>query len=271
MRRTTLTALGLLGSVLAFGCGDHAATQGGTETTTRALLNQTPVGGPSTMFDPDTALARQASSQINLVELGYNLGSRDAPVKIIEFSDFGCGYCRRFHQETFAALRKEFIDTGKYEWKFMPFITGMFKNSLAATEAAECTLEQSPQEFESLSERLWTDQPDWKGSNNPEDVVRDWVDELGADMEQFDSCLREDRRMDRIADATAVAQQIGVRGTPTFYIVNFGPVQGALPVQAFRGILGAVYDDVMTQRGDSTQAAPADSTSAAQDSAAPAR
>lgn len=254
MRRKTLTALALLGALLALGCGDHPAPQGATDSTTRALLNQTPVGGPSTIFDTDTAITSQAPQQVDIVSLGYNLGAREAPVKIIEFSDFGCGYCRRFHQETFATIRKEFIDTGKYEWKFMPFITGMFKNSMAATEAAECTLEQSPEEFEALSNRLWSDQPEWKGSDDPESVVRGWVQNLGVDMDQFDSCLSEDRRMTRIEQDTYVAQLVGVRGTPTFLIVGYGPVQGALPIAAFRGILGSIYDDVMTQRGDSGQA-----------------
>jgi len=254
MRRTTLTALGLLGALLALGCGDHASPQGETDSTTRALLNQTPVGGPSTIFDPDTTLTGQAPQQVDIVSLGYNLGAREAPVKIIEFSDFGCGYCRRFHQETFATIRKEFIDTGKYEWKFMPFITGMFKNSTAVTEAAECTLEQSPEEFEALSNRLWSDQPEWKGSSDPESVVRGWVDDLDVDMDRFDSCLKEDRRMSRIHQDTYVAQLVGVRGTPTFLIVGYGPVQGALPLEAFRGILGSIYDDAMAQRGDSGQA-----------------
>jgi protein-disulfide isomerase len=258
MTRTTRSALLVLSALLFAACGDRGPAPGSTDSTTRALLNQTPVAGPSTLFDPDTSLSTDTPIT-NLLQLGYNFGSVDAPVKLIEFSDYGCGYCRGFHTETFATVRKEFIDTGEYEWKFMPFITGMFKNSLAATEAAECTLEQSPEKFETLSDRLWSDQPEWKGSNRPESVVRGWVSQLAIDMDRFDTCMGEDRRMPRIAGNTSIARQLGVRGTPTFFIVGYGPVQGALPLASFRGILGAVYEDVVSQGGDSTGAEPPDS------------
>jgi protein-disulfide isomerase len=261
MTRKTRWVVMLFGGLLVAACGNREATPATTDNTTRTLLNQTPVAGPSTLFDPDTTLANGAPIE-NLLQLGFNLGSREAPVKLIEFSDFGCGYCRGFHTQTFAALRKEFVDTGQYEWKFMPFITGMFKNSLAVTEAAECTLEQSPEKYQTLSDRLWADQPDWKGSSRAESVVRGWVRELDLDMDRFDDCLSSDRRMGRVAGATSIAQQLGVRGTPTFFIVGFGPIQGALSLDAFRGILGAVYQDVLTQQ-DSARGAPADSTNAA--------
>ena len=45
------------------------------------------------------------------MELGYNRGAVEAPLKVIEFSDFGCGFCRRFHQESFPTLKEQFIDT----------------------------------------------------------------------------------------------------------------------------------------------------------------
>ncbi|HSH76190.1 MAG TPA: thioredoxin domain-containing protein [Longimicrobiales bacterium] len=247
----------LLGSALLGGCGGGAgeAEQSGTESTTRSLLNPNTVGGPSTPISGDPALAG-APSRAYLPELGQNFGSADAPLKMVEFSDFGCGYCRRFHEETFPALRAEFIDTDQIEWKFMPFITGMFENSLVVTEAAECLLEQDVGLFEALSDRLWNRQPEWKGSAEPEGLVRSWADELGGDMDRFDSCLTEDRRLERVAGATVIAQQLGVRGTPTFWLVGFGPLQGALPLETFRGILGAVLEEVEAGADSAASEAP---------------
>ena len=108
----------------------------------------------------------------SIEDLGYNRGSPDAPVKVVEMSDYGCGYCRQFHEETFPSLLEEFIESGMVEWKFMPYITGMFENSLVATEAAECTYVQDTEAFEVLNSRLWANQSDWKGSDEPEPVVR---------------------------------------------------------------------------------------------------
>lgn len=248
MMRTARTTAALLGAALIAACGGDAPAED-TESTTRSLLNQEDfVGGPSTPLVNVPELSAHAT-RAYIPELGHNLGSPAAPLKLIEYSDFGCGYCRRFHEETFATLREEFIDTDRVEWKFMPFITGMFENSLTVTEAAECTLEQDAAMYEAFSNRLWERQSEWKGSSDPAPIARGWARELGADLERFDSCLAEGRRLERIANATLVAQQLGVRGTPTFWLVGYGPLQGALPLEVFQGVLGAVLEEVEAGAG----------------------
>jgi protein-disulfide isomerase len=255
MKRTALAGTAIFGALLLAGCGAGGEAESpGTESTTRSLLgNSDVVGGPSTPVEGDSELAARATS-LNIPELGYNFGSVDAPLKLIEFSDFGCGYCRRFHQESFTPLHDQFVESGRIEWKFMPFITGMFENSLSVTEAAECALEQSPGLFEALSGRLWERQGEWKGSGEPAALVRGWTRELGGDLGRFDSCVAEDRRLPRVANATALAQQLGVRGTPTFWLVGYGPLQGALPLDVFEGILGVVLEEVEAQAQDSLAA-----------------
>ena len=245
--RTTHASVALVSAVLLSGCAGGDAPTPSTESTTRSLLNQEIVGGPSTPVGGSSELAGRAGST-SLAQLGHDIGDVEAPLKLIEFSDFGCGYCRLFHLETFPALHEQFVETGRIEWKFLPFITGTFDNSLAVTEAAECTLEQDASVFRALSDRLWERQSEWKGSSGPEAVVRAWASELGADMERYDSCLTEDRRLERVASATLVAQQLGVRGTPTFWLVGYGPLQGALPLDVFSGILGAVLEQVEAAR-----------------------
>ncbi|MDZ7781155.1 MAG: thioredoxin domain-containing protein [Gemmatimonadota bacterium] len=184
--------------------------------------------------------------EVPLAELGFDRGSSEAPVRVIEMSDYGCGYCRRFHRETFPALREEFIESGMVEWKFVPYVTGMFDNSLAALRGAECTLEQSPQVFEDLDERLWREQPEWKGSDDPAGVVRTWAVSAGADADAFDDCIESGRRFERIAAAEQLARQLGVRGTPTFIVVGHGPLQGALPLETFRRVLRTVHREATT-------------------------
>ncbi|HET9948409.1 MAG TPA: thioredoxin domain-containing protein [Longimicrobiales bacterium] len=243
---TKLTpALALAAALLVAACGSDTPEPPSTEGTTRALLGGPSVqAGPATEVRLDSSLVGRANLR-DIPVLGHNFGSVDAPLKLMEFSDYGCGYCRRFHEETFPTLRAEFVDTEMIEWKFIPFITGNFPGSLAVTEAAECTLEQDPAKFEALSEVLWDRQQEWKASDEPEAVVRGWAAELDVDLPELDSCLAEDRRMPRIRAHTALAQTIGVRGTPTFWIVGFGPLQGALPTPLFREILSAVHQQKM--------------------------
>jgi protein-disulfide isomerase len=225
------------------------APDGATNDTTAALLGQEITDGVSTIV-PGAPSAEDDAPLVPIAPLGFNRGDSSAIVKVLEMSDFGCTYCRRFHDETFPTLRSEFIETGMVEWKFVPYITGMFANSLAVTEAGECVMEQGREPYEAITGRLWEEQTVWKGSDTPEAVVRGWVGELGIDMGRYDSCLSEDRRIQRIAGATTLARQLGVRGTPTFVVLGYPPLQGALPTELFQDILSSVHAEEQRKRAE---------------------
>ncbi len=247
MRTWLFPAGTLLCAGLLAGCTSEGGEAAAGDDTTAALLAQ-PVGnGMSTPIPIDRAGGGD-TPPVAVEELGFDRGDAAAIVKVVEMSDFGCGFCRRFHDETFPTLREEFIETGMVEWKFLPYITGMFANSLAATEAGECVMEQDVEAYEAITRRLWSEQSEWKGASQPEPVLRGWVEELGIDMDGFDGCLAEDRRLDRIASATTLARQIGVRGTPTFVIIGYPPLQGALPLDVFQDILTAVHAEEARNR-----------------------
>lgn len=209
---------------------------------------------------PDSAGPRQEASQrsaasdgqaastpVDLASLGFDVGNRDAPVRVVEMSDFGCGYCRKFQLETWPTLRREFVETGKVQWKIIPFVTGMFAHSEAASMAAECALEQSPSAFEALEQRLWRDQSSWKKSDDAAVLLRGWAAEDDLDMERYDSCVSERRPADRLEAGRDLARRLGVRGTPTFFILGYPPLPGALPTETFRKVLNAVYEDATSQ------------------------
>ncbi|MDA0327801.1 MAG: thioredoxin domain-containing protein [Gemmatimonadetes bacterium] len=236
-RFSTFAAMSCL--LVAVACTADAPAPG-TSDLTRSLLAQPAGDGMSTPLAAIPSVG-EAVPDVPVEEIGFNRGRIEAPVKVIEMSDYGCGYCRQFHQETFPTLLTQFIDAGLVEWKFVPYITGMFDNSLAATEAAECTYVQSAAAFERLNARLWDDQSVWKGADAPAPVVRAWAAELGIDMMAFDACLESDSQINRIASSTALAREIGVRGTPTFIVIGYPPLQGALPLAVFQDVLTRVY------------------------------
>jgi len=236
----SMVHLVLLAGVVLTGCGESPDASG-SHATTRELL-------ASVSQEGEVASVPAQAPTIDVALLGYDHGQRTAPVRVVEMSDFGCGYCREFHMKTWPMIREKFIEPGKVEWKFLPFVNGMFKNSPSALRTAECALEQSPKLFITISDRLWVNQRAWKGSADPNPLLREWVQGAGADMERFDSCLSENRREERIAAANALSRQIGVRGTPTFFIVGYQPIQGALGAEDFENILNLVYADA-TQGG----------------------
>ena len=236
MRRFLTTAAMLATATLVAACAGESQPAESTSGTTASLLSK--VGANEVSGQPQLP---QEGPQIDVALLGHNRGDGEALVRVVEMSDFGCGYCRQFHEESFPTLLAEYVESGMVEWKFMPFITGMFDNSLAVTEAAECAMAQSDELFIAMSDRLWSEQSTWKPSDDPAGVARGMADELGVNMREYDSCLEDDTRMTRIIASTQLAQQLGVRGTPTFFVVGYPPLQGALPLEMFQDVLTTAH------------------------------
>ena len=211
---------------LASGCAgeesDASPPAEGTssEPLTRSLFN-----------NPPELLMGEA---VDFATLGYDFGNPEAVLRIAELSDFGCGFCRKFHEETFPVLQEEYIDAGTVLWKYIPIVTGMFPHGDLAALAGECGGEQG--EFERMLERLFEDQGAWKSSDDAMPHFLGYASELGLNVEQFQSCISEERPEERVAAGKRAARALGLRGTPSF-LVNGFPVQGALPTQLFRDIL----------------------------------
>lgn len=196
------------------------------------------------------AQASEAAPQtLDIARLGVDRGAAEAPVHIVEFSDYGCGYCRKFHEETWPVLLRDFVDAGKVEWKFLPYVSGMFGNTTAATTAAECVLEQSDTLFHVMNSLVWGHQNEWKRAPDPASILRGLAHQSGAEPMRYDSCISQGRRAQRIEEAGALARQLGVRGTPTFFVMGYPPIQGALPTDTFVQILAMVYDEVTRAAG----------------------
>ena len=235
--------LALSAALLLVGCGDAGRDAPRTDATSRALLSAAPTVPTAVERTAQPARAAQEAPQeaIDVANLGYDLGEPDAPVRVLEISDFGCAFCRKFHEETWPTLRKEFVETGKVQWKYVPFILGIFPNAVEAAHAGECAGEQG--KFVAMQTRLFDEQPQWKKSAEPYALFRGYAREEGLDMKRYNQCVKEQWRAKRIQSGTALGRQLGVRGTPTFFIVGYAPLQGALPLATFRQVLDMVYAD----------------------------
>lgn len=172
---------------------------------------------------------------MQLKEVGHPLGDEAAPVTVVEFSDYGCSYCRRFAQETFPRLYQEFIEPGRVRWVHMPFVLGKFANSEEATLAAACAAEQSLSVFWAAHMALFRTQPQWR-SGDPRAAFRQTVTNADGDPAAFDACYEAGRPGGKLDRAKQIAAAAGVSATPTFF-VNGRRVQGALPLDEFRRVL----------------------------------
>lgn len=197
---------------------------------------------PPRATSPRVSLEGGANQPLQIADMGYNFGSGDAPVKVMEISDFGCGYCRRFHEETFPSLLKIYMEAGLVEWKFIPFVLGMFPNGLQAATASECAGEQ--ERFFPMQARLFGEQSGWRNSEDPYAFFSILAGEEGLDVERFDSCIKGGWRDNHVRANIRLGQQAGVRGTP-FFLIDGRPLPGAVSLEDFR----AVLDAALLQRG----------------------
>lgn len=169
---------------------------------------------------------------------GYDRGAARAPVTVLELADFGCPYCARFAAETYPSLAAEFVKSGAVRWKAMPFVLGMFPNGDAAARAAHCAGEQGPAAFGRMHDRLFERQDEWKSAPDPAPLLRAYADTAGLDGRRFAACYAGGEVAERVRAANELADRLGVRATPTFFI-NGMRVEGALPTAEFRAALRA--------------------------------
>lgn len=179
-----------------------------------------------------------AAQAIDVEGLGFVSGSPDAPVQVVEFSDYACPFCREFHQRTFQILHDAYVATGKVRWVYVNFASGHHPNSRAAAAVAECAVEQGG--FEAVRDRLFQQQDDWKDAGPEEAGARflEYAADAGLDSDRLVDCAESSLIAERIGRASALAARVGVTGTPTYVIDGF-PVTGALPAEFIAQVLDA--------------------------------
>ena len=177
-----------------------------------------------------------AIAGVDLTGIGYDQGSVNAPVVVIDFSDFGCPYCAQFTRETYPVIEREYVKTGKVFFKYVPFVVGMFPHAAEATRVAECVGDQG--RFWAMADHLYEAQSEWKRASDPRPLLVGIAGVVGADTGVVSQCYRDGRSERRTARANDAANTLGVRVTPSF-LVNERPIQGALPLAEFRKVIDA--------------------------------
>jgi protein-disulfide isomerase len=139
-------------------------------------------------------------------------GLDDAPIVIIEFSDFQCPFCGRFYSQTLPQIKKEFIDTGKAQFVYRDFpISSIHSQAKPAALAAECANEQG--KFWEYHNKIFENQ-----SNLSEENLKKWAKEIGLNMTTFKSCFDSKKYDSEVNKDFSDGQNAGVSGTPTFFI-----------------------------------------------------
>ncbi len=175
------------------------------------------------------------------------LGDEDAPVTIIEFSDYQCPFCRKFWTETFPLIKKEYIDTGKASFVYRDFpLDSIHPAATPAAIAAECVREKGGDEaYFKMHDKIFAEGnvldsgtengPVTKTAQFGNTELKQWAKELGYDI---GSCLDSNKYKSEIQKDLADGSAAGVQGTPAFF-VNGKLLSGAQPFSAFKQAIDA--------------------------------
>lgn len=190
-------------------------------------------GGQAQQTPPDAPPPQEAP--VNLAEMGYDEGDmEESVIWVVEFSDFGCVHCARFHAETYPEIYQEFVAAGDVAWKYIPITIAGFPNAEEAAVTAHCAADQG--RFAEMRDHLYEQREEWFGAQGADGLFHGYARDVGLDADDFAACYVGDGARERLSEGNRVAAQIGIQGTPTFIVQGF-PVQGAPPLEQFQEAL----------------------------------
>jgi protein-disulfide isomerase len=183
------------------------------------------------------AVARMPAS-IASVAQGHALGGADAPITIVEFSDYLCPFCRRHALNTFAELKREYIDTGKVRYVLRDFpLDSAHPGARKAAEAAHCADDEG--KYWDMHDALFRFVP------QKAEQLKERAREVGLDQATFAECLDTGKYAALVNESVRAGRALGVTATPSFFILRTGSdgtleartLRGAQPIASFRRVI----------------------------------
>ncbi|MBT8242091.1 MAG: DsbA family protein [Nitrosopumilus sp.] len=161
------------------------------------------------------------------------LGESTAPITILEWGDYQCTYCYKFHQETLKTIEEEFVKTGKVKIVFKDFpLNG--PDSILGAEATYCAHEQK--KYWEYHDELYNN---WKGERTGW-ITRESLDEfaitVNLDLVQFNECLDEHKFQNKVNQLYEFGREVGIDATPSFLVFNdekIIKIRGNQPLEVF--------------------------------------
>jgi len=181
-------------------------------------------------------------------EMVKPLGDPNANVTLVEFADYRCPFCDKFHKQSFDKIKTNFLDTGKVKFVFKDFVVndrGEYKGSAQASMATYCAAEQD--KYWELSNEIFK-------NFKPEPLHWITLDSLTQfannvqiqDIEKFKNCVQSNKYNDLIQKNRILAASLGLTGTPSFAILKGDKLQntvpGAVPYEVFASTLTALQE-----------------------------
>ena len=173
-------------------------------------------------------------------------GDRHAAITLLEYSDFTCGYCEKFFQETWPLLFTDYVLTGKVRLVYRDYPRSVSGPSVETALAARCAGEQG--QYWAMHDRLFSSGKKFSSAD-----LRRHAEALQINLQQFNSCVDETRYTKDIYADRIAAEQFGIRGTPHFVLyVTDDPqeaviIPGAFPYEVFKKEIDKLLETVSSR------------------------
>ncbi len=146
---------------------------------------------------------------------GTTLGSTNAPVKVVEFGDYQCPACAAFFNQDQPTLIKNYVDTNKISFTFVPF-SFIGSESVAAAQAAYCAGDQG--KYWQYHDQLYNDQHGENQGYFSTSRLEGYAQTLGLNMDQFKPCFEDGKYKDQVQSDYNYAASQNVNSTPSFLV-----------------------------------------------------
>ena len=247
MNKFILVLLLSFSLLLLIACGStistdttNELTEGNVEEIPNSPEFETTTNQPDTQLDTDVVNTTvsglfPANTSVRTITA---MGNPDAPVTIVEYSDFQCPFCRRYALETFPQIKQDYIDTGRVNYVFKDFpIANLHPFAYRLHEAALCAAdEREPNDFWTAHDIFFTEAEAFQqnSENGMDEAILTAFEQ--SDLPDVSDCLQNGRFTDEVEQFIAEGNSLGVRGTPSFFI-NGNVFVGAQPFSAFEAAI----------------------------------
>ena len=166
----------------------------------------------------------------NLIEGSIIMGNPNAKITIVEFGDYQCTFCYKFHDETMKKIADKYIKTNNVNFIYKDFpLNG--EQSILASEAVYCAQKQN--KFWEYHNTVYNN---WGGENTgwiTENVLLGFARDLEMDLDDFSQCLGNSEFRQKVLDNEQFGQEIGINATPSFLIFNDNEMYRIIGAQSF--------------------------------------
>ena len=166
----------------------------------------------------------------NLIQGSTMLGNPNAEITIVEFGDYQCTFCYKFHDETMKKINQEYIKTANVNFIYKDFpLNG--EQSILASEASYCAQKQN--KFWEYHDTLYNN---WGGENTgwiTENILQEFARDVGLNLDEFSQCLENSEFRQKVLDNEQFAREIGINATPSFLIFNDSELYRIIGAQPF--------------------------------------